>query len=84
VLVLEHLQMQMQSGHTEQAIARIQALLEFNCFSPEFPGVLDFCIQLNAPGSQSTTQVGLHADEVWALKDSYPLHTNFAAAYLLI
>ena len=38
VLLLEHLQLQMQSGHTEQAIACIQTLLEFNCFSPEFPG----------------------------------------------
>jgi len=76
--------MQMQSGHTEQAIARIQALLEFNCFSPQFPGVLDTCTQLNAPSSQSTTQDGMHADEVWALNDSYPLHTNFPAAHLLI
>ncbi len=39
-LLLEHLQLQMQSGHTEQAIACMQALIEFNCFSPEFPGRL--------------------------------------------
>ena len=39
VLLLEHLQMQMQSGHTERAVACIQALLEFKCFSPDFPGV---------------------------------------------
>ena len=38
VLLLEYLQMQMQSGHTERAVACIQALLEFNCFSPDFPG----------------------------------------------
>lgn len=39
MLLLEYLQMQLQSGHTERAVACIQALLEFNCFSPEFPGV---------------------------------------------
>ena len=39
-LLLEHLQLQMQSGHTEQAIACIQALIEINCFSPDFPGRL--------------------------------------------
>ena len=39
-LLLEHLQLQMQSGHTEQAIACVQALIEFNCFSPDFPGRL--------------------------------------------
>ncbi len=38
MLLLEYLQMQMQSGHTERAVACIQALLEFNCFSPDFPG----------------------------------------------
>lgn len=38
VVLLEHLTLQMQSGHTEQAIACTQALLEFNCFSPDFPG----------------------------------------------
>ncbi len=39
VLLLEYLQIQMQSGHTERAVACIQALLEFNCFSPDFPGI---------------------------------------------
>ena len=50
-LLLEHLQVQMQSGHTERAVACIQALLEFNCFSPDFPGTAHASMQSSIPMS---------------------------------
>lgn len=37
-LLTECLGLELQNGHTEQAIACIQAALEFNFFSPHFDG----------------------------------------------
>lgn len=38
----QYLGMELHSGHTEQAIACMQAMLEYNFFSPEFDGALPF------------------------------------------
>jgi hypothetical protein len=38
-LFLEHVSLEMQSGHNEQAMACLQSFIEFNCFSPDFEGV---------------------------------------------
>lgn len=43
----EYLGMELQSGHTEQAIACMQAALEYNLFSPDFDGMLP---PANLPG----------------------------------
>ena len=40
LLSLEWLQQELQSGHAEQAVACLQAQVEFACFAPDFPGVL--------------------------------------------
>ena len=34
---IEGCRFEMQSGHTERAIASIQAALEYACFAPSFP-----------------------------------------------
>lgn len=37
-LLADYMHFELQSGHSEQAIACLQALVEFNCFAPAFPG----------------------------------------------
>lgn len=41
VLFLEYVSLEMQSGHTEQAVVCMQALLEFTFFAPSFEGALN-------------------------------------------
>ena len=42
---VEGCRFEMQSGHTERAIASIQAALEYACFAPSFPvGMLCFVL----------------------------------------
>ena len=44
---IEGCRFEMQSGHTERAIASIQAALEYACFAPSFPvGMLCLCCDL--------------------------------------
>ena len=38
-LLADYLQFELQSGHSEQGVACLQALVEFNCFTPAFPGL---------------------------------------------
>lgn len=40
---IEYLGLELQSGHTEQAIACMQAALEYNFFCPDFEGKLRPC-----------------------------------------
>lgn len=37
-LLADYLRFELQSGHSEQGVACLQALVEFNCFAPAFPG----------------------------------------------
>jgi hypothetical protein len=39
-LMADWLQFELQSGHTEQALACLQAQAEFACFAPTFPGAV--------------------------------------------
>ena len=42
---IEGCRFEMQSGHTERAVASIQAALEYACFAPSFPvGMLCLCV----------------------------------------
>lgn len=41
---IEGCRFDLQSGHTERAVASIQAALEYACFAPSFPvGMLQWC-----------------------------------------
>ena len=40
LLSTDWLQLELQSGHSEQALACLQAQVEFACFAPAFPGAV--------------------------------------------